>query len=201
MGREFHVRFREGLGVQFPRATRLVILVDAFPRHDWLLRAVDKRLREELAKLHVEINEAKSRVVDLGNGERFGFLGFEFRRVRSRKGVWRPCYTPKLKKRTALLEKLKDIFRRFQSQPVGRVVALINPILRGWVNYFAVGHSSRCFGYVKDWVEKKVRRHLMRARGLRGFGWDRWSRRWLYDRLGLFDGYRVSRPPKALPTG
>jgi RNA-directed DNA polymerase len=81
------------------------------------------------------------------------------------------------------------------------MVALINPILRGWVNYFAVGDASRSFGYVKDWVEKKVRRHLMRARGQRGFGWDRWSRRWLYDRLGLFSGYRVCRSPKALPTG
>jgi RNA-directed DNA polymerase len=188
--------------VEYARyADDLVILVDAFPRHDWLLGAVDKRLREELAKLHVEINEAKSRVVDLGKGESFGFLGFEFRRVRSRKGVWRPRYTPKLKKRTALLDKLKDIFGRFQSQTIGRVVALINPILRGWVRYFAVGDASRCFGFVKDWVEKKVRRHLMRARKRRGFGWDRWSRRWLYDRLGLFDGYRVSRPPKALPTG
>jgi len=188
--------------VEYARyADDLVILGDAFPRHDWLLRAVDKRLREELAKLHVPINEEKSRIVDLGKGESFGFLGFEFRRVRSRKGAWRPRYAPKLKKRTALLQKLKDLFRRFQSQPVGRVVALINPILRGWVNYFAVGDASRCFGFVKDWVEKKVRRHLRRARGLQGFGWDRWSRRWLYEHLGLFNGYRVRRPPKALPTG
>jgi len=81
------------------------------------------------------------------------------------------------------------------------VVALINPILRGWVNYFAVGHSSRCFGFVRDWVEKKIRRHLMRARGHRCFGWDRWSRRWRYDHLGLFNGYRVRRLPKAVPTG
>jgi RNA-directed DNA polymerase len=184
-------------------ADDLVILVDAYPRHDWLLRAADKRLREELAKLHVEINEEKSRVVDLGKGESFGFLGFEFRRVRSLRGVWRPEYVPKLKKRTALLQKLRDIFRRFQSQPVGRVVELINPLLRGWVNYFAVGHASRCFGFVRDWVEKKIRRHLMRARGRPGFGWDRWSRRWLYDRLGLFNEYRVLRPsaaPKALPA-
>jgi RNA-directed DNA polymerase len=188
--------------VEYARyADDLVILVDAFPRHDWLLEAVNKRLREELAKLHVEVNEEKSRIVDLGKGKSFGFLGFEFRRVRSRKGAWRPRYTPKLKKRTALLDKLKDIFRCFQSQTVGRVVALINPILRGWVRYFAIGDASRCFGYVKDWVEKKVRRHLMRARGHRGFGWDRWSKRWLYDHLGLFNGYRVSRPPKALPTG
>jgi RNA-directed DNA polymerase len=188
--------------VEYARyADDLVILVDAYRRHDWLLKAADKRLREELTKLHVEVNEEKGRIVDLGKGESFGFLGFEFRRVRSLKGVWRPRYAPKLKKRTALLEKLKEVFRRFQSQPIGRVVALINPILRGWVNYFAVGDASRCFGYVKDWVEKKVRRHLMRARKLRGFGWDRWSRRWLYDRLGLFNGYRVRRRPKALPTG
>jgi RNA-directed DNA polymerase len=182
-------------------ADDLVILVDAYPQHDWLLKAVDTRLREELAKLSVEINEEKSGVVDLAKGERFGFLGFDFRRVRSLRGVWRPHYTPKLQKRTALLRKLKDLFRRFQSQPVDRVVQVINPILRGWVNYFAIGHSSQCFSYVRDWVEKKVRRHLMRARKLRGFGWKRWSRRWLYDGLGLFNGYRVRRlTPKALPT-
>ncbi len=89
-----------------------VILVDAYPRHDWLLAAVEKRLREELAKLQVEINEEKSRIADLGRGESFGFLGFDFRRVRSRRGVWRAHYTPMLKKRTALQRKLKEVFRQ-----------------------------------------------------------------------------------------
>jgi RNA-directed DNA polymerase len=56
--------------------------------------------------------------------------------------VWRPQYTPRLKKRTALLKKLRGIFRRFTSQPVERVIELINPILRGWVNYFAVGQAA-----------------------------------------------------------
>jgi RNA-directed DNA polymerase len=184
-------------------ADDIVILIDAYRRHDWLLRAVDRRLREELAKLHVELNEEKSRIVDLTKGESFGFLGFEFRRVRSRRGVWRAHYAPQLSRRTALLRKLKEIFRRFQSQPADRVVQLINPILRGWVTYFAIGHSSRCFGYVRDWVEKKIRRHLMRARKRRGFGWKRWSRRWLYDELGLFADYRVryvGLPVKALST-
>ena len=140
-------------------------------------------------------------MVDLARGETFSFLGFDFRRLKSRRGVWRPWYTPRLKKRTALLRKLKEIFRRYESQPVDRVVDLINPILRGWVRYFAVGDSSRCFGFIKDWVEKKVRRHLMRARNRKGFGWKRWSRRWLYDTLRLFHNYRVSRPqPKALPV-
>ena len=180
--------------VEYARfADDLVILIDGYRRHAWLLRAVRQRLREEFAKLRVEINEEKSRIVDLSKGESFGFLGFEFRRVRSLRGRWRPHYVPKLKKRTALVRKLKEIFRRFQSQPIGRVIELINPILRGWVNYFAVGHSSRCFSFIRDWVEKKVRRHLMRARKLRGFGWKRWSRRWLYQELGLYDQYRVQR--------
>jgi RNA-directed DNA polymerase len=121
-------------------------------------------LREEFAKLQVQIYDEKSRVVDLARGESFGYLGFDFRRVRSRQGNWRPHFTPKLKKRTELLRKLREIFRRYQSQPILRVVDAINPILLGWVNYFAIGHSSRCFGFVKSWVEKKIRRHLMRSR-------------------------------------
>jgi hypothetical protein len=72
----------------------------------------------------------------------------------------RPHYTPKLKKRTALVRALKEVFGRHRSQPIERVIALINPVLRGCVNYFAVGHSSECFSFIKDWVEKKVRRHL-----------------------------------------
>jgi RNA-directed DNA polymerase len=180
--------------VQYARfADDLVVLIDSHPRHDWLIGAVEKRLREELAKLRVEINEEKSRKVDLLKGEKFGFLGFEYRRVRSRNGKWRTHFVPKPKKRTALLRKLKEIFRRYVSQPVGRVIELINPILRGWVHYFAVGHSSRCFSYVKLWVEKKIRRHLMRAREHKGFGWKRWSTQWLYNTLGLFNDYRVVR--------
>jgi RNA-directed DNA polymerase len=71
------------------------------------------------------------------------------------------------------------------------VIEEINPILRSWVNYFRIGHASRCFGFVRDWVEKKVRRHMMRARSCRGFGWNRWSRAWLYKALGLYSDYGV----------
>jgi RNA-directed DNA polymerase len=169
----------------------LVVLISPHPRQDWLIRAVEKRLREELGQLKVEINEEKSRKVDLTKGESFSFLGFEYRRVRSRTGKWRSHFVPKAKKRTALLRKLKEIFRQFVSQPVRKVIGPINPILRGWVNYFRVGNSSGCFSYIKLWVEKKVRRHLLRARGRKGFGWKRWSTQWIYDTLGLFNDYRV----------
>jgi RNA-directed DNA polymerase len=182
-----------GTVVEYARfADDLVILVNSRPDQQWLRQAVEKRLREELAKLQVEVNEEKSRKVDLQQGGSFGFLGFEFRRVRSRRGRWMPLLLPKGKKRTALLGKLKDIFRSSRSQPVGGVIVKINPILRGWVQYFAIGHSSVCFSYIRYWVEKKIRRHLARACQRRGFGWKRWSREWLYGTLGLFSEYRVT---------
>ena len=92
---------REGpwVKVEYARfADDLVILVDGHCRQAWLRRAVEKRLREELAKLQVEVNEEKSRRVDLQQGESFGFLGFEFRRIRSRRGRWMPLQTaPRLR--------------------------------------------------------------------------------------------------------
>jgi RNA-directed DNA polymerase len=186
-------RREQWAAIEYARfADDLVILVDSQPRQQWLRQAVEKRLREELAKLQVEVNEEKSRKVDLQQSGSFGFLGFEFRRIRSRRGRWMPLLLPKGKKRTALLGKLKEIFGASRSQPVGGVIEKINPILRGWVKYFAIGHSSRCFSYIRYWVEKKIRRHLARACQRQGFGWKRWGREWLYRTLGLFSEYRVS---------
>jgi len=127
-------------------------------------KSSQQRLREEFAKLQVAVNEEKTRQIDLTRDEAFGFLGFDIRRVKSRKGGWRPQCTPMLKKRTELLRKLKDKFERLWSWSIAKVIEVINPILRGWVNYFAWGHSSRCFTFICDWVEKKVRRQLMRSR-------------------------------------
>jgi len=196
---------REGewVRIEYARfAADLVVLVDGQAREDRLLGQLARRLREELAKLEVEVNEEKSRTVDLGKGQSFGNLGFDIRRVRSRSGRWRVLRIPKANKRTELLGRLRVVSRSNRSQPVQRVIALINPMLRGWVGYFAHGNASRCFSYVRDWVEEKVRRHLARNSKRPGFGWKRWSRRWLYTHLGLYSDYRVRRRPrqKALPA-
>jgi hypothetical protein len=57
------------------------------------------------------------------------------------------------------------------------------------------------FSYIKQWVEKKLRRHLMRARKRKGFGWNRWSRRELYE-MGLYSDYQIRyySPLKAAPA-
>ena len=95
-------------------ADDLVILVNGQWRNRWLLRAVDRRLREELAKLDLRVNETKSRIVDLTQGEAFGFLGFTFRRLRSPRGRWWVQKTLAIKQRTALLRRLREVFRRWQ---------------------------------------------------------------------------------------
>ena len=78
--------------VEYARfADDLVILIDGHPRQNWLLEAVKTRLREELAKLEVAVNEEKTQVVDLAKGGSFGFLGFQIRRLRSRRGKWWYC--------------------------------------------------------------------------------------------------------------
>ena len=184
--------------VQYCRfADDLVVLIGPHPRQLWLRQAVEGRLRQELDALQVEVNEAKSRKVDLRRDESFGFLGFAFRRVRTPKGRWMPLRTPLPRKRTALLRRLKEVFRRHRSRPLKGLIEDINPILRGWVQYFAIGHSSQCFSFIRNWVEQKIRRHLAKARQRQGFGWQRWSRRWLYDVGGLFDAYYVRRQPSS----
>lgn len=172
-------------------ADDLVILVDGFRKWNWLEKAAYRRLLEELNKLDVQVNQEKTRIVDLTKDETFSFLGFDFRRVKTLQGKWGVRITPRMKARTTLLRKLKEVFRRHNSQPVDRLIDLINPILRGWVNYFRVGHASGCFGYIKDWVERKIRRHQMRARKRSGFGWNRWNRDWFYKNLGLYNDYKV----------
>ena len=180
----------EYIYIQYARfADDIVILVNYYYR--WLAKAAYKRLVQELDKLGVKVNRDKTKIVDLTKGEGFSFLGFVYRRVKTRRGKWGVSIVPKMKARTDLLRNLKEIFKRYKSQPLSRIIELINPILRGWINYFRIGNSSECFAYVRDWVEKKIRRHLMRVRKRHGFGWNRWSRDWLYNTLGLYNDYRV----------
>lgn len=167
-------------------ADDMVVLVDGHPQQAKLLGQVYRRLIEELTKLEVEVNTDKTRVVDLTKDESFSFLGFDFKRVRDNAGKWYPHKTPRNKKRTELLEKLKQEFRRLQTQALDVVIYVINPIIRGWVNYYRIGNSSRCFNYIRYWVEKKVRRHLMKVRKRKGYGWKRWSKEMLYEECGLW---------------
>jgi len=101
--------------------------------------------------------------------------------------------------RVKVMDKIKDVFNRFGSQPLTRIRDIINPILRGWVQYFKIGHSSKTFGYVKDWLTKKIRRHLMKAKRMKGFGWNRWSTKGLYAVYNIYSDFKVAQR-KVAPT-
>ena len=155
-------------------ADDLVILIDAYKRHDSLIGGSGQNdFREEFGKLQVEINDEKSRTVDLEAEavSALGFLGFDFRYLRSLRGRVAAALHAQAQKADGVDARAQ---RGVPPTPVAklieRVINLINPVLRGWVNYFAVGHSSECFSFIKDWVEKKVRRqlaHACEAKGLR----------------------------------
>ena len=179
--------------VQYARwADDVVILVDRSPKWEWLWQGINKRLREELSKLQVEINEEKTKSIDLTKGESFVFLGFEMRIVKTKTGKSRPNMQPGKKTRKNLLAKLKAVFHEQRSQKLERVRDQINPILKGWTDYYRIGHSARVFSYVKRWLEFKLRRHLMRARMRSGFGWKRWSTKGLFAIYNIYSNFKLT---------
>ncbi len=158
----------------------------------WADRALE-RIRREAEAIGVSLNTEKTRLVTMSDDRAaFAFLGFEFRWVPSKRtGWWYPCMTPRPKKVTAVLRKVRDTLRVSQHLPMQAAVAQVNQILRGWVNYFRVGNSSQAFNKVKYQVERKVRRFAAKQRKRTGFGWKRWSSDIVYGTWGLFGDYRL----------
>lgn len=76
----------------------------------------------EYHALRVAVNEEKSKVVDLTDNDSLTFLGYSFRRVKSRRGKWTAFFTPDITKRSLLLQRLREVFGRFRSQPVDLVI-------------------------------------------------------------------------------
>jgi RNA-directed DNA polymerase len=181
-------------------ADDIVITVSGHPsKRGWAERAL-QRLQEQLAPLGVALNLEKTQLVDTLAGEAFGFLGFDLRRVRKRKGEgYYILMTPKKTARKAVKAKIRDIIRRGGATPAKALVAQINTVLAGWVNYFRVGNASRAFSEVRDYVEMKVRTLLTRRkrRRKRSVGWRRWSNESLYDVLGLFWDWKIHPLPSA----
>jgi len=186
---------REGryTSVEYVRwADDLVIMVDHFKKNRWIVDTVQKRLHEEFTKLGLEMNEQKTKVVDLKDiGSCFSYLGFDFRSIRTKTARIGIIKTPKKSARVKLQQKLKHIFKTKRSRSIKEVIDLINPILRGWVNYYRIGNSTRCFNYVRDYVEKKIRRHIYKSKQQRGFGWKRWSKQQIYQYSGVFNDYQI----------
>jgi RNA-directed DNA polymerase len=166
-------------------------------KRGWAERAL-QRLREQFALIGVELNQEKTKVVNLLKGEAFGFLGFDLRRVSKRdRDGYLILMTPKKKARQAVKAKVRDIIRRGGATPTATLVKRINATLAGWVNYFRVGNASSAFSEVHNYVEMKVRTLLTRRkrRQKTSIGWRRWSNEYLYEVLGLFWDWKLQPLP------
>jgi RNA-directed DNA polymerase len=170
----------------------VVLAPDSAKGRAWADRALE-RIRREAEAIGVSLNTEKTRIVTITDDRAvFAFLGFEFRWVPSKKTGWRyPCVTPRPKKVTSVLRKVRDTLRHGRHLPMQAAVAQVNLIVRGWVNYFRVGNSSQAFNKVKYHVERKVRRFAAKKSKRTGFGWKRWSSEIVYGSWGLFGDYRL----------
>ena len=172
-------------------ADDMVILIHGHPKEDRLLSTVQRRLTEELDNLHVQMNQEKTKVVNLKEGGCFSFLGFDFRLNRNREGKDYVSKTPRKKKVMEIGKRVRAALKASWAKPFNEVITTVNAVIRGWVNYFRIGNSNRTFCKVRDYIEKKVRKFVMKRKKLKGFGWKRWSREDIYQKWGLFNDYRI----------
>ena len=85
-------------------------------------------------------------------------------------------------------EKVRDLTGRNRvHQDIRDVIGLINPILRGWGNYFRTGNAARKFNQIDDYVWRRLRRLLVNryGRNLHAGRADPWTRDWFVEQHGL----------------
>jgi group II intron reverse transcriptase/maturase len=150
------------------------------------------RVREILARMKLELHPEKTRVVELGvRGEGFDFLGCHLRIVRSHfKGKTYLFRWPRAKAMNAVREKIREVtnWRRWwRMRDIREVIDELNPILRGWGNYFRTGNASRHFNNIDRYVTDRLQRLLRRRRSHQGVGRNKrpvlWHREWPHTRF------------------
>jgi group II intron reverse transcriptase/maturase len=182
-------------------ADDIVILVNGHPALSWLVRKSMKRLKEELARLVVTVNTDKTKIVDMNEGETFDFLGFTYRKVSKGTQKEMITMTPRKKKVQLFVGSVRDYIRKCRGLKLKDWIKGLNDMIRGWVNYYRIGHSSRVFSKLRNWIERKVRRFVRKSQGRSGFGWNEWSKEVVYGKWGLYDDYKIRYYyPKAIPT-
>jgi len=162
-------------------------------RYHLLLEKVARRVQDDeiMHLLHVQMNDEKTKVVNLKERGCFSFLGFDFRLNKNREGKTYVSKTPREKKRIEVGRKVKAVLKANWNEPLKEVIQAVNAVIRGWVNYFRIGNSNSTFNKVRNDIEKKVRKFVMRRKKLKGFGWKRWSREEIYQKWGLYRDYRI----------
>jgi RNA-directed DNA polymerase len=203
MSREVHLRFCESRGVRIPPATHLVIMCKTSARAEVALN----QARQIMAGLGLELHPDKTRIVDLREGrEGFDFLGCHFH-ARMSGRLWEQQRIvryylhrwPSQQAMKRLREKVRDrTGANRKGWPVEWIIADLNPILRGWGNYFRTGNAAAKFTQVDDYVVSRLRRLQVKKRGrnLKPGQARQWTEDW-FNELGLHRLRGTIRYPKA----
>jgi RNA-directed DNA polymerase len=167
MRREFHVRFCEGLGVRFPRATRLVMVFS--DRQD--AERVHRVLPQRLGRFGLTLHPEKTRLVPFRRPRRdgvrvspetFDFVGFTLFWGRSRRG------SPALKVKTAnsrftrALKALKAWMVGARHLPIAVQAEALARKLRGLYQYYGVPGNSKSIGSLRHEALRRWKRALDR---------------------------------------
>jgi RNA-directed DNA polymerase len=194
---------RRGLGELVRYADDGVVLCRSQAQAGAALEAV----REILAGLGLELHPDKTKVADLREGrEGFDFLGCHFHARMSGK-LWEQKRIiryylhrwPSQRAMNRLRDKIRDRTGRNRSgTDIRDVIADLNPVLRGWGNYFRTGNAAAKFRQADDYVVRRLRKIMIRKRGrnLRPGQWLEWDEDW-FNGHGLYRLRGTIRYPKA----
>jgi RNA-directed DNA polymerase len=142
--------------------------------------------RRWFAQMGLTLNEQKTRLCD-GRREAFTFLGYTFGPMHYRKdGHWYLGAMPAKKAVTRIKGRIRQILRPSNHVPWDQVVAELNPVLRGWAQYFAYGTRLMAYRAVDHYVWERVRHFLRRRHKVPSRGTKRFSADVVFGELGVY---------------